>query len=110
MKHEPDRFSHIEGQLEMVLKLLDEDRQHHKLREKETDEYRAGVRMEINRLERETEQLNEWRRGRVDPFIQMGTSIKAKITGAVLVLGIVGGIVWAGLQYFKEQIIGVLWP
>lgn len=44
----------------------------------------------------------------VKPVTDMVTSLRARLVGAGIVLGIIGAVTWAGLQFFKETIIGLL--
>jgi len=100
-----ERLVRIETTLEIILKRLDEDREFHRVQTQIAQDARERVRLELERLGRDTSQLNEWRKEVADPFITMGTSIKAKIAGIFLALGIVGGVVLAGMNYFKEAVI-----
>lgn len=44
----------------------------------------------------------------VKPVADMVSGVRAKLTGALLVLGIIGAVVWAGVQFFRQQIIDFL--
>ena len=44
----------------------------------------------------------------VKPVTDMVTSFRAKATGALLVLGLFGAIIWSGVQFFRQQIINFL--
>jgi ethanolamine utilization microcompartment shell protein EutS len=44
----------------------------------------------------------------VKPVTDMVTGFRAKLTGALIVLGMVGAIAWAGVQFFKQQILSLL--
>lgn len=45
---------------------------------------------------------------RVEPVADFVTGFRAKMTGALMILGIIGGILWAGVSFFKEKIIALL--
>ena len=45
----------------------------------------------------------------VKPVTDMVQSLRAKATGAMLVLGMIGTVAIAAFSYFKEAIIKVLW-
>jgi hypothetical protein len=42
---------------------------------------------------------------KVKPVTDMVTSVKAIVTGATIVLGMIGALFWAGLHYFQEAIV-----
>lgn len=44
----------------------------------------------------------------VKPITDMVSGIKAKMTGAAIVLGVIGTVAWAGVLFFKDQIIRLL--
>ena len=44
----------------------------------------------------------------VKPIADMVDSFRAKMAGALIVLGVIGAIVWAGVQFFRQQIINFL--
>lgn len=44
----------------------------------------------------------------VKPVTDMVSSLKAKFAGAMVVLGIIGTIIWAGVSFFKEQLLNAL--
>jgi Flp pilus assembly protein TadB len=106
--NENERLARIEALLDFISKRQEEDREFHKVENERAKESRVNVREELQRLASEQKSLNDWRKEKVDPFVDMGTGLKAKITGAILVLGLVGGIVLTGMQYFKQQILGAM--
>jgi hypothetical protein len=101
-----ERLATIEALLKNLVERQEEDRQNSKLANDHADESRAEVKEELGRLAREQKVMNDWRIKKADPFIDMGTSLKAKATGGFLALGIIGGIAWTGVKFFKEQIVG----
>lgn len=44
----------------------------------------------------------------VKPVTDMVSGVRAKLTGAMIVLGVIGAVIWAGVQFFKQQIINWL--
>lgn len=44
----------------------------------------------------------------VKPVTDMVTGFRAKLTGALIVLGVVGAVAWAGIQFFKQEILKLL--
>lgn len=103
-----ERLSAIETTLKIVVDRLEEDRQYQRSSDRDATIKRDHMAKDIEQIKRDQSDINKWREERVDPFISMGTSVRAKATGAILALGIIGGIVWSGLQYFKEQVINFL--
>lgn len=41
----------------------------------------------------------------VKPVTDMVSSLKAKLTGAAVVLGVIGTLFWTGITYFQEAIV-----
>ena len=41
----------------------------------------------------------------VKPVTDMVSSLRAKVTGGLIVLGVIGAIFWAAVQFFRQQII-----
>ncbi len=109
-RQENERLAAIEALMQVLVDRQEEDREYQRDQNDSAAKSRSEVKAEIARLAREQEALNKWRAEKVDPFVDMGTGLKAKFTGAFLALGIIGGIAWAGLKFFKDQILGVLWP
>ena len=44
----------------------------------------------------------------VKPVTDMVTGFRAKVIGGLMVLGFIGAIAWAGIQFFKAQILHML--
>lgn len=44
----------------------------------------------------------------VKPVTDMIKSFRSKLTGAFLVLGIIGAVIWAAISFFKESILKLL--
>ncbi len=44
----------------------------------------------------------------VKPVTDFVDSFRAKIAGGLIVLGLIGTIAWAGVQFFKQQILSFL--
>ena len=45
------------------------------------------------------------RLGRIEPVTDLVTSVRSKIIGAGIVLGVLGAVAWAGFQFFKDVIL-----
>ena len=44
----------------------------------------------------------------VKPVTDMVSSLKAKLAGAMVVFGFIGTILWAGISFFREQLLNAL--
>jgi hypothetical protein len=42
---------------------------------------------------------------RIEPVTDLVTSVRSRMTGGVMLLGVLGGIAWAGVLFFKEFIL-----
>jgi hypothetical protein len=43
---------------------------------------------------------------KIEPVTDLVTSVRSRVTGGLMLLGVIGGIAWAGLVFFKEIIVG----
>jgi len=43
---------------------------------------------------------------KIEPVTDMVTSVRSRVTGGLVLLGVIGGVAWAGLVFFKEIIVG----
>jgi hypothetical protein len=41
----------------------------------------------------------------IEPVTDLVTSVRSKITGGLMLLGVLGGVAWAGILFFKEIIV-----
>ncbi len=73
----------------------------------EAAEDRRATKAAVDRIARAQDKLIA-DMAEVKPITTMGDSFRAKMTGALLVLGVIGAIVWAGVQFFRQQIINFL--
>jgi len=104
-KTQAERLAAIEATLNIMVKRQEEDRVVNKENSNRVNKLCTDLGMELRRLAQDQKTTSVWRSQRVDPFIDMGTSIKARIAGAILALGILGGIFWAGIGFFKDKIL-----
>lgn len=102
-----ERLATIETLLKNMADRQEEDRADQRQNQAHADEGRAIISQKITKLARDQEAIMEWRTNKVDPFVDLGTSMKSKATGALLALGIVGGIIWAGIKFFKDQLMTI---
>jgi hypothetical protein len=43
---------------------------------------------------------------KIEPVTDLVTSVRSRVTGGLILMGVLGGIAWAGLVFFKEVIVG----
>ena len=58
------------------------------------------VRAQENALTRLGERM-----GAVEPVVKMITSLQARVTGGLLVLGFIGAVAWGGITFFHEAVV-----
>ena len=46
------------------------------------------------------------RLGKIEPITDLVTSVRSQITGGLILLGVIGGVAWGGIVFFKEIIMG----
>ena len=91
--------------LERMERQADDDRSDRKTAQRETDLARASVSAELTGIRHS--QLDVVRRlDKIEPVTDLVTSFRSKITGGLMLLGVIGGIAWAGLVFFKEVVVG----
>ena len=92
----------------VLLKRMDdraeEDRMERKAAQTEAERTRRAVSAELTDIRHG--QIGVIRRlDKIEPVTDAFTSLKAKVAGAVIVLGLIGSIASAGLVFFKEFIM-----
>jgi hypothetical protein len=43
---------------------------------------------------------------KIEPVTELVTSVKARVTGGLMLLGVLGGVAWGGVVFFKDIIVG----
>ena len=43
---------------------------------------------------------------KIEPVTDMVTSVRSLVTGGIMLLGVMGGVAWAGVAFFKDIIVG----
>jgi len=66
---------------------------------------RAAVSADLTDI-RHSQTDVERRLDKIEPATDLFTSIRSRVTGGVILMGVLGGIAWAGLVFFKEVIVG----
>lgn len=81
-----------------------------KAQEKVNDEAkidRAALLREVRALQTDQTRLVE-DMAEVKPVTDMVTSVRSRLIGMMILLGVLGTIVWAGMLFFKEKLISLL--
>jgi Protein of unknown function (DUF1515) len=71
------------------------------------DHDRAQMMRDIGELKDGQRQLSE-DMAEVKPVTDMVTSLRSRMIGAGIVLGLIGAVAWAGVLFFKDAIIRFL--
>ena len=83
----------------------DEDRKTLADDRRNADLSRAAVSAELADIRHS--QIDVQRRlDKIEPVTDLVTSIRSRVTGGLMLLGVIGGVAWAGLVFFKEIIMG----
>lgn len=98
----------LTAQIEYMNQRLDRDREDRKEVDQEASESREAVRKSLRHLEDGHADILR-RVDKIEPVADMVTGWKARFAGAMLVLGLVGTIAFAGLAFFKDRIIELIW-
>jgi len=89
--------------LSNLTKQADADRAERREYEDDARKHREQLHLQVHLLTEQLKHANE-RLEKVEPVVSMVTSLHSKVTGGILVLGVIGGIAWGGLVFFKEQL------
>jgi len=101
--------------LERMEKRLDEDRQERKAESEKIDKAlahdransamtRSAVSAELTDIRHGQDDLLR-RLDKIEPVTDALTSLKAKVSGVVMTITVIGGIAWGGIVFFKEFIM-----
>ena len=91
--------------LERLEQQFKEDRQERKAAQDETEFTRKSVSAELTAL-RHGQDSALARLDKIEPVTDLVTSLGAKATGAIMLLGFLGAIAWGGIVFFKDIILG----
>ena len=73
--------------------------------QRETEIARLAVSAELTDIRHS--QIDVVRRlNKIEPITELVTSFRSKMTGGMILLGVLGGVAWAGVLFFKETIQG----
>ncbi|MES2667935.1 MAG: hypothetical protein V4712_17760 [Pseudomonadota bacterium] len=87
----------------------EEDRDERKLAEREASNHRAAVAERLHALTAASEALAR-RMDRAEAVTMLVTDWRSRLTGALLVLGLVGTPIITLIVYFWERLLARLWP
>ena len=93
----------LTAQIEAMNARLDRDREDRKEADKEAAQSREEVKRGLAALEQGHKDILR-RVDKIEPVTDMVTSWKAKVIGAIAVLGLIGGVLIGGFQLFREEI------
>lgn len=85
----------LSNHIDVTEKAMDEDRRERLLAAAERREILAAV----HKLQNDMEE--------VKPVTDFVKSFRAKLSGAIILLGFLGTIVWGGILFWKEQLINL---
>ena len=90
--------------LERMERQADDDRRDRKEAQRETEVARSAVSAELYDIRHG--QIDAVKRlDKIEPVTALVMSVRAKVTGGLTLLGVIGAIVWAGTLFFKETIL-----
>ena len=91
--------------VELHVSRAEEDRRERKAAQAETELARMATSAELASMRHGQDDVLR-RLDKIEPVTDLVTSFRAKIAGALIVLGFIGGIVWGGATFFKDLILG----
>ncbi|MDZ7905692.1 MAG: hypothetical protein U5N55_07925 [Cypionkella sp.] len=86
----------LSNHIDVTEKALQADRAERQLAAAE----RQAILSRVNELHRDMQD--------VKPVTDMVSSLRAKVSGGIIVLGFIGAVAWTGILFFKEQITDFL--
>ena len=66
---------------------------------------RSAVSAELTDIRHKQDNMTR-RLDKVEPVTDMVTSVRSRVTGGLMLLGVIGGVAWAGVVFFKDVIMG----
>jgi hypothetical protein len=73
----------------------------------EAKDFREKAESKLNALQADQAELLR-RMNKVEPVADMVSSWKAKVAGALLVLGLIGGVMISAITFFKDKLLAFL--
>ena len=90
--------------LEHISRRMDEDRHERKTEQAETERTRLATSAEITAMRHGQKDVLR-RLDNIEPVTDLVRSARAKITGGLMLLGVLGGVAWGGVVFFKDTIL-----
>ena len=84
---------------------MEEDRQERKAAQAETERTRMITSAELTAMRHGQDDMLR-RLDNIEPVTDLVTSVRARITGGLMLLGVLGGVAWGGVVFFKDIIVG----
>ena len=97
----------LTAQIEALNSRLDREYAERLRADAEAAEARVSVRQALSELEQGHKAIGG-RLDQIEPVTRMVTGWRARWVGAMIVLGFLGSIAWAGVLFFKDSIIGFI--
>lgn len=91
--------------LERIDSRAEEDRQERKAAQADAETARLAVAAELNAMRHGQNDVLR-RLDKIEPVTDLVTSFKARVSGGMILLGVIGGIAWGGVVFFKDFILG----
>ena len=110
-----EQLGRLAAQMEMMNAQLLRDRDDLAKRDKDAAKSREEVRRSLDDLRDGHKELQAGqdilvrRMDKVEPVTDMVTGFKAKVIGAMFVMGMIGTAILGFLTYFKQQISQLIW-
>ena len=92
--------------VERIDSRAEEDRRDRKDALVETEKARLSTSAELSAMRHGQNDLLR-RLDKIEPVTELVTSVKARVTGGMLLLGVMGGVAWGGVVFFKDIIVGL---
>ena len=92
--------------LEHISSRMEEDRQERKAAQAETERIRLATSTELTAMRHEQNDVMR-RLDNIEPVTDLVRSVRAKIAGGLMLLGVLGGVAWGGVVFFKDAIMGL---
>lgn len=95
------------ARIEDLCARMDRDYAERTQERKDTKEHREYVHHKLHELHIATDETRK-RMDKVEPVADMVTSWRARVAGAVMLCGFVGGIVFAAVPFFKDEVKAII--
>ena len=92
--------------LEHISRRMEEDRQERKTAQAETERTRLATSAELTAMRHGQKDVLR-RLDNIEPVTDLVRSVRAKIAGGLMLLGVLGGVAWGGVVFFKDAIMGL---